>query len=182
MKKSVARVIAEFDEEFSSDMPAYQVSVVSSNPNIIIEGFEWTPFSAKFTIVNNSNDHQLVAGSIDNYRENFIIFGKTLHQAQESKVSVSVNNDDGDEVEIASEWIQDKSTAEAVANWVKRRMATQKIVLELDIVGNPNIEVADILSVYHHEMSINAKVDYVVSSVRQSWNSGLETSVKLVQL
>lgn len=182
MTSGVARVVSEFEEEFSSELPALSVQIASSNPNILVDVKKITPFSIKFRLINKTDQHQLVTGSVAEERETFIIFGKTLHHGTESTVTEKIDRGATDSIDITSSWIQDKATAERIAKWVANRLSRSRISIDMEIMGTPVLEVGDIIRVYHHEVHINGYLDFVINKVGLSWSEGLRTSVRAVEL
>lgn len=182
-RPQMGKIVASFDEEFSSDLPAFSVEVISSNPNIIVDVERSTPFTIKFDIYNNSSDHQLVSGSVADEKENLLVFGKTLHEGSESKVSRSIRNDIINNVEVSSNWIQDRPTAEKIAEWIAGRLKTEKIIFNIDeMVGNPVIEVGDIIKIYNHDIQMLGSKEFVVQSVELNWSDGLTGRIVAVEL
>lgn len=182
MTSGVARVESEFEEEFSNELPALSVEVVCSNPNILVDVTKITPFSIKFRLINRTSTHQLVSGSVEDERETFVIFGKTLHRGQDSVVKEKIDPGATDSISVTSDWIQDKSTAERVAQWIVNRLSRPRITIDMEIMGTPVLEVGDIIRVYHHEIHINGYLDFVINSVKLSWSDGLRTDLTAIEL
>lgn len=177
-----AKIIGEFDEEFDGDLPAFTVEVVSSNPNIEVKILEFSSFSIKFNIYNRSNDHQLVSGNVGDLKENLLVFGKTLHEGSSSKVSKTNSSDSSNTIEINSKWIQSKATAEQVANWIIQRIGSEKLEIDMNLVGTPVLEVGDIIKVYHHDIQMAGNKEFMISSVGLNWSDGLSTSIRAVEI
>jgi hypothetical protein len=191
MAPQKARIVFEYDVRFDGDMPAFTSDILCSNPDIEIFELKKTPFGAKFKIMPKDDRAHLVSGSINKtltdasrQQESFVIFGRTLHEGQERKIEeliqdVSVKEDI---IEFSSDWIHDELTAKSLANWVKSRLSQSRLSISLKIMGNPLLEVGDILRVKHTLLSLEPTHRFVIRSVRQSWSAGLETEILAIQI
>lgn len=181
MTEKTAKIVAEFDEQFSSNLPAMSVEVISSNSNIAVQVIDYTSFSIRFKITNRSSDHQLVSGSVGNLKENLYVFGKTLHEGAESRVSREARGNSSNTIEVDSKWIQSKEAAESVADWIINRVGNEKLEVDCNIVGTPVLEVGDIIKIYHHDIPMGDR-EFIISAVGLSWSDGLTTRIRAVEL
>lgn len=191
MAAQKARIVFEYDVRFDGDMPAFTSDILCSNENVEVFEIKKTAFGAKFKIVPKNDSAQLVSGSINETtdgtkrdKESFIIFGRTLHEGQERKLEepitdVAVRDDI---IEFSSKWIHDEQAAKDLVNWVKDRLKTSRLSVTLQLVGNPILEVGDIIQIKHTLLSLDPTHRFVIRAVRQSWNSGLETEISAIQI
>lgn len=180
--RQTARIIQEFDEEFKTKLPAFTVELISSNPNITVEINEQTCFSVKFSLINNTSNHQLVSGSAGDLKENLFVFGKTLHEGATSRVSKNIGGNRSNTIEVNSRWIQDKGAAEKVADWISNRLSREKLTVSLSLMGTPVLEVGDIIAAYHHDLKMTHRKEFIINSVSLQWDSGLQTDISAVEL
>ncbi len=179
-----AREVAEYDIRFDYTYPAFTSEITSSNKNIAVTVTEKTAFGTKFTLTNLTDENQLVSGDAGDSSQSLLISGRVMHDANEVKVerTIDAGFDAAESVEFSSDWLQDRWSAELLAEWTLRRMSDSKQEINLTIVGNPLIEVADVITVRHGELSISPETRYVVYGVNQSWDSGLTTSIKAYEI
>lgn len=182
-----ARAQMDFDIRFDYDYPTFSSSVICSNNNIQVSDYTATPFGAKFTIKNLTDEHQLVQGEIDKnkskIKENFMIFGKALHKGQESQVTRTTSAINAtDEVQFDSKWIQDKGTADSLADWAQKRFDKPRKKITIGIVGNPLIEIADIITLQHPDINVDRQTEFLVKKVRLTWENGLQTELEVVEI
>lgn len=179
-----AREIAEYDVRFDYKYPAFSSEVLISNKNVRLKMIESTAFGAKFEVYNLTDTEQTLNGTAGDVEQSLLISGRVMHDAAESKVErvIDAGFDANESVEFTSDWLQDKWSAELLAQWTLERMSVARQELNLTIIGNPLIEVADIITVRHGELSMNGNDRYVVYGVSQAWDAGLVTTIKAYEI
>lgn len=176
-----AKEILEFDVRFDYKYPSFESTIEATNKNLAVRVNELTPFGAKFVIRNLTDEDQMISDD----KNSLLISGRVMHDANEVKVErevVDAGFDANDTVEFANDWVQDKWNAELLAEWAAQRMSVEKQEVNLTIVGNPLIEVADIITIRHGELSLNGEKRYVVYGVGQAWDAGLVTTIKAYEI
>lgn len=191
MAPQKARIVFEYDVRFDGDMPAFTSDILCSNPDVEVFDIKKTAFGAKFKIVPKNDKAQLVSGSVNKTsdgskrdKESFVVFGRTLHEGQERKLEEQITDVAvrDDIIEFSSKWIHDEQTAKDIVNWVKSRLKVSRLSVKLQLVGNPLLEVGDIVLIKHTLLSLEPKHRFVIRSVRHNWNSGLETEISAIQI
>lgn len=185
-----ARIVFEYDVRFDGDLPAFTSDILCSNTSIEVFDIEKTPFGAKFKIVPKDDKPHLVSGSINQTtgeqrdKESFVIFGRTLHEGQERKIEEQITDVAvrDDIIEFSSRWVHDEQTAKDLVNWIKDRLKTSRLSVTLKLVGNPLLEVGDVISIKHTLLSLEPTHRFTVRSVRHSWNQGFETEISAIQI
>lgn len=189
-----AREILELDVEFDSDVPAFDAEFLSTNMRVAVTDFSFTPFSAKLTLEHvgeideSSTDIaafvEIVGGKAGDTEEGLFVFGRSPTPGKEQKVERSIVGPYGKDkvIEFDSQWIQNKETAERLADFVEFRHQYNKLKLDIDMFGHPLIEVADIITILHTHNSITADMRFLVTSVRQQWEDGLKTKITCEQM
>jgi hypothetical protein len=84
-------------------------------------------------------------------------------------------------VQIDSEWIQSLDAAKKLMRLVEKSIDGFSKTVNLRIFGNPLIQVGDVVTLSYYLKGISAQ-KYVVHSVSNSFNSGLETSLTLKKI
>lgn len=179
-----ATMVLEANVRFDYEYPAFSVEYVTSNNNVIVKDFQYTPFGAKFSLHNLTTETQMVNGKGAENEELFTIFGRVLHPGKEGVVEKQINEFGGsdDAIEFSSDWIQDRDSADAIATWVQARMAKPKDSISVTLVGTPLIEIGDIITIRHSELSLTANKRFTVTKLSVGWKEGLETSLEAVEI
>lgn len=170
--------------------PAKFSKLYHSNPNINVLEFFPGPMGAKVTIVNTSNTLQFLAkesGSYDNVpqsgnKDAFYIWGRAVFQMEPQ--TVEKTNEDivarrGEQsIDLDSTWIQTRGIANSMATWIFNTTKTSRDKYELEIFGNPLIEVGDCVAISHQGIDAGT---FTVAKVDHSWDKGLETKVSVIR-
>ena len=183
---ATAREIAHYNAEF--EMPAISQKIYSSNKSVGVTRYNKRPMGAGFTLHNRSEKNQLVNGEretdVANARRNESLFitAKTLFLGAEQELDYKdkdlIDQFGEKSLEITGEWLQRRESAEDIGKFIRNRFGTQTSNYELEIYGNPLIEVGDIVSVYWPGKRI-ATYTYVVTKVAHSWDNGLSTTISI---
>ena len=177
----VAHEIREMDVVFDGDTPVFEAFPYYSNGSgIALMNWEATPFSANFLAVNTSRDDEPFNGngfsaSVSGYQPKY-----------QGEQEVVVRNEQGVriygeiELEVTSPWLQSKSQAQALANWIKTHWETSTSTISVEIFGNPLIEVGDVVALHYPMGSFSAGTKFFVLSADNDYsNAGIATTLKL---
>ncbi len=183
-KPKNAAIVLEHNVRFDYEYPAFSVEYVTSNTNVVVKDFQYTPFGAKFSFHNLTMVDQMINGKGAEQEEMFTIFGRVLHPGKEGTVEKQLDAFGGSEdtIEFSSDWIQDRDSADAIATWVQSRMAKPKDSISVTVVGTPLIEIGDIITIRHSELSLTANKRFTVTKLSVGWKEGLETSLEAVEI
>lgn len=147
------------------------------------------PFSANFVLVNTARHNSVVngddsisfKGTGQSVEQVLTVFGRVLIIKEDS--DYTVKNDDQIrrrgkiESEMSSTWIQSKSMAKDVGNWMRDHFSEGNENVTIEVFGNPLIELGDVVHVNYPQKSINA--DYHVLAATNTFDKGLTTSLNL---
>jgi hypothetical protein len=86
-----------------------------------------------------------------------------------------------DVVQIDSEWIQSLDAAKRLMRLVEKSMDGFSRTVNIRIFGNPLIQVGDVVNLSYYLKGVSEQ-KYVVHSVSNNFNSGLETSLTLKKI
>jgi hypothetical protein len=169
--------------------PALTAQLVSTNPNVSIDSFTYSPFGANFRIRNNSGEQQLLSGSrnigdvADGSREEVLhITGNSLVQtdAQITITSKDLGQRLGDKkLEVDAVWIQSYSQAIQLGKWIIENQGDGAEIYSLKIFGNSFIDIGDIFEIEYAEKGLLSDKKFVVVSITNSFEKGHETSLVL---
>lgn len=146
-----------------------------------------TGFRAKFAIVNNSNyaiytktdqsytqlaDSQLLLSS----RSPIVL---TPQLTIEKVLNPSIINE---VIELQSDWIQSKDTADAILKILTQAVDPFSKDISVSIFGNPLVQIGDVINLSYSLKNIS-NISFFVAGISQTWsNSGLTTLLKLNQI
>ena len=84
-------------------------------------------------------------------------------------------------VELQSDWIQSKKSAEGILKTIAYASDTFSKDISINIFGNPLIQVGDVVTLTYNLKNIQSIV-FFVKSVEQNFNNGLSTTLTLNQI
>jgi hypothetical protein len=183
------REILEEDVRYKV-FPSRTSKVYHSNKNVSVLNYRPGPHGAKFTLINSSNSLQFLAKEAGSYsdipqsgnKDAFYLWGRAVFRMDPQKIErkdeVSVRQRGEQVLELETDWIQTRSIAETMTDWIFNNVKDPRDRYEIDIFGNPLIEVGDSVNIIHTE--INAGT-FVVSKVSHEWDNGLSTKVTVVR-
>jgi hypothetical protein len=144
-----------------------------------------SPFSARLAIANISSEPKI----LDELDSGLypLVSGRVVEEFAPIEVTVknqtAINQFGENKIEIQSKWINDRSTADKIANWVVNR-AGKREQHQLQVFDNPLVEIGDIVNVVYAAKGMTAGTAYVVKSVSRSVtvDGGIDTSVTVVKV
>jgi hypothetical protein len=181
--------IREFDVQFEP-APVLHSRLYSTNDwGAAALEYRSSPFGAKFIMANTSRVNSILhgedslsfAGTGRSVDQILTVFGRTLI-IEEAEEEVFENADQirirgRNEMELTSQWIQSKEAASHIGEWIKDNFSYGNDSVNLEVFGNPLIEVGDIVSVNCPEKYIDG--NYFVVGVRDEYSNGIVTSLTL---
>ena len=76
-----------------------------------------------------------------------------------------------------SRWLQTLDAVQKIATWIKEKVVNRGKIVNLTVFGNPMLNVGDIVSVTSPYQDFDGSEKLIVTSVTNSFNQGLETTV-----
>lgn len=184
---ATAREIAHYTAEF--EVPAIRQWLYISNKNVHDVMYKKRPLGATFTLKNTSEQNQLIMGTrktkvsgADHDESTFIrahVFRLQEPQKVEYSDKDSINRVGENAFEIEATWIQTRSAAVELGEFVRARFGVPGRNYQMEIYGNPLVQLGDIVAVYWPGKKL-ASYTYIVSSVDHSFNEGLTTNIGLI--
>jgi hypothetical protein len=142
-----------------------------------------TGFRARFAIANNLPNMVFINRDPDALIESAVRLNLWTHAiiapSDPEIIEKNIDNANLSEVvQLDSEWIQSKEAAYDILNVIEKSIDGFSKDVSLQIFGNPLIQVGDIINLsYNLKEILNQK--YLVHSISQSFNNGLNTSLTL---
>jgi hypothetical protein len=145
-----------------------------------------TGFRARFALVNaspyavytktNTSSSQLVNAELRLASRGFITLTPQL-TAERTFDLKNVN----EIIELQSDWIQDKKTAEDILKVIAQGADPFSKDISVEIFGNPLIQIGDVVNLNYSLKNIS-NITFVVTAVEQMFQSGLTTKITMNQI
>jgi hypothetical protein len=187
----VVHEVREMDVKFEEGPVLHSKIYISNDSQVICPEYIGQPFGASFVLANTARRNVIVNGedSVTFGAENsvdqkLLIYGRTVNRDEQQTVTVSndaaINRRGVVEVDIDSEWIQNKTAATEIANWITKHWGGGTDEVTVTTIGNPLLELGDIVAVEAPEKAMAfATHQYFVVSIRHSFDGGLESTFTL---
>jgi hypothetical protein len=183
----VVHEIREFDVKFTNDTPSLQSKIYFSN-STQSACTEFTPsvYGAKFTMVNISRQNAVISGDDEltakgngTINQKLFVYGRPVIQ----KDALQVVKDDAwaqrrrgiIDIEYDSDWIQNQAEADRFSDWLTTHWSRSDQTLEVEVFGNPLVELTDVVHVTHNDIDD----DFYVTAINNTFDSGLTTTLSL---
>ena len=173
---AVARELRVVKTKYDSrpGFPLYASTGVNSFAKII--GQRLTSFGAEVYVLNNSGTFIPLD---DSEFYSFYILGKYISQSGQLEY---VDNAAGEyavkePVIFDSQWIQKQTDVVSLADWIKNIWSQKQTIVQMEVFGNPLISVGDIITINDSYNGLTTSQKFVVLTVRNSFNNGLETNI-----
>lgn len=173
---SIAREIRYVKKRYDTapSIPKFTYENLNSSVKVLYSSL--MPFEAELYMINNSGTSTLVDSSIGtqiNVLGNNIVKNSGLVYEDDD-----INKYASQEpVVFESEWIQDINDALSLSQFIKSQWNKQSTILKLNVFGNPMMSVYDIITINHQFSEIDPNQKFVITSINNYWNDGLETSI-----
>lgn len=185
-----AHEIREFDVKFDTDnRPVLHSKLYKSNHQSWLIDTQHHITGARFTIANAARhnvilhgEDTLTAKGQDSIEQKLFVFGRPVLVKDagtvERKDDWGIRRRGVIETEYDSKWLQNKDSARKLANWLARHWTRSEAQLQVEVFGNPLLELGDIVDVDYQNMS-PATHQYFVTGIVTSFERELTTSLTL---
>ncbi|MEY4331283.1 MAG: hypothetical protein RLZZ196_21 [Bacteroidota bacterium] len=160
-----------------SEPPAYPIYASTGiNSFVKIIGQRLNSFGAEIYLLNNAGTYVPLS---DGNFYSFTVIGNYVTKSGQIEYTSDIINDSSNPEPITFEsmWIQTENDAKSLATWIKDLYTKQQQNISMQIFSNPLISVGDVISVNYPDNGFNGTQKFVVTSVNNSFNQGLETSI-----
>lgn len=183
----VAHELREFDIKFDSELPVLESKLYFSNTTqAVCTEYAGDISGSKFIMGNISRLPAVLNGDDDRtsqgngtINQKLFVYGRPVIQKDAQELTVeddwSIRRRGIIEVEYDSPWIQNKDEAEKFANWLTSHWSRSDSTLEVEVFGNPIIELTDIVKVEYDHIEAH----FYVTAITNSFDNGLSTSLTL---
>ena len=137
---------------------------------------KYSNFGGEAYVLNNSSTTIPLADGIGS---SFYLFGNTIGDSGTLEYVTDEDFTYGPKEPIVfeSRWLQTLDAVQKLATWIKEKVVNRGKIVNLTVFGNPMLNVGDIVSVTSPYQDFDGSEKLIVTSVTNSFNQGLETTV-----
>jgi len=172
----VAREIRNINIKFENRPAEPVYASTGINKFVEVVGSTFTHFGSNMYVLNNSGTYSPLSDGQD---YDFSIIGSSIVRQSGQEYSSTVPNEYSTDEPLTfdSQWIQSISEAAQLESWFKTVWSGKQMEISLDVFGNPLLSVGDVIQINYPYHNLTTSKKFVITSVRQSYNDGLETSI-----
>jgi hypothetical protein len=173
---TVGRELKTFQFKFP-DRPAFPIAPTTGiSSNIKIMGSKLTNFGAEAYVLNNSGFSVALS---DDTEATFMVYGYSISKSGELQYDNFDKNLYTSEKPVIfnTRWLQNESDVKRLADWLKTQWAKKQALIELNVFGNPLLQVGDVITIDYPYYNITTSQKFLVLSVNNNYNGGLDTSI-----
>lgn len=183
----IAHEIREFDVKFTSETPVLESRLYFSNTSqVVCTEYTGDTTNGKFLMANISREPAVVSGDDERtargngtINHKLFVYGRPVIQKDAQEIK---RTDDWAqrrrgtiEIDYNSIWIQNEPAAREFAKWLTTHWSRSDLTLNVEVFGNPLVELTDVVRVTYGELD-----DYFyVTSVTNTFENGLATELTL---
>lgn len=173
---SVARELRKFSFKYP-DRPAFPIAPTTGISNKIkVMGSRLTNFGAEAYVLNNSGFSLPLS---DDTEATFMVYGYSISKSGELQYDNFDKNLYASEEPVIfnTRWLQNESDVKKLADWLKTQWAKKQSLIELNVFGNPLIQIGDVIKIDYPYHGLTTSQKFLVLGVNHSYNGGLDTSI-----
>lgn len=154
-------------------IPLYASTGINKFATIL--GSKFSNHSAEIFVINNASSFIPLANGNE---QQFFVLGNYVDNGSQHEYTETVS-DSGiiEPATFQSVWIQSESDAKALYGWIKDQWSKQQQSINMEIFGNPAIEVGDIITVNYPKNDLDGTKKFLVTNVTTSFEEGVSTSI-----
>ena len=172
---TVAREIRYVKANFNQPAAIPLYASTGTNKFATILGSKFSNHSAEIFVINNASSFVPLQAA----ENKFFVLGNYVditaqHEYTETTTSEYTTLEPAT---FQSTWIQSEADAKSLFNWIKLQWSKQQQSINMEIFGNPAIEVGDIVTVNYPKNDLNGTQKFLVTNVNSNFDGGLSTSI-----
>jgi len=169
--REIRHVKANFAQ--SAAIPLYASTGINKFATIL--GSKFSNHTAEIFVINNASS--FIPLSVGNEQQ-FFVLGNYVDNGSQHEYTEEVNESSALEpATFQSMWIQSESDAKALYGWIKNQWSKQQQSVNMEIFGNPAIEVGDIITISYPKNDLDGTKKFLVTNVNTSFDEGVSTSI-----
>lgn len=169
--REIRHVNANFSQPAA--IPLYASTGINKFATIL--GSKFSNHSAEIFVINNASSFIPLANGNE---QQFFVLGNYVDNGSQHEYTETIS-DSGliEPATFQSMWIQSESDAKALYGWIKDQWSKQQQSINMEIFGNPAIEVGDIITVNYPKNDLDGTKKFLVTNVTTSFEEGVSTSI-----
>jgi hypothetical protein len=169
--REIRHVKANFAQ--SAAIPLYASTGINKFATIL--GSKFSNHAAEIFVINNASS--FIPLSVGNEQQ-FFVLGNYVDKGSQHEYTEPVDQSTPLEpATFQSMWIQSESDAKALYGWIKNQWSKQQQSVNMEIFGNPAIEVGDIITINYPKNDLDGTKKFLVTNVNTSFDEGVSTNI-----
>ena len=172
---TVAREIRYVKANFNQPAAIPLYASTGTNKFASILGTKFSNHSAEIFVINNASSFIPLQAA----ENKFFVLGNYVDITAQHEYTETTTSDYTtlEPATFQSTWIQSEADAKSLFNWIKLQWSKQQQSINMEIFGNPVIEVGDIVTVNYPKNDLNGTQKFLVTNVNSNFDGGLSTSI-----
>lgn len=174
---TVAREIIKRDVKFGSGASIPNKWTLGGNTRISILAEDKSHFGSSVFALNNTSttvplaDGELNSFAVYGYK---VGFSGDIEYATDPVSEYAVK----EPASFESTWLQNESDVKELADWIRSKVVNKSKIINMNVFGNPLIGVGDIITVNYPYHGFYGTEKIIVTHVTQSYENGLQTTIR----
>jgi len=172
---TVARELRKVKVNFAlpAALPLYASTGVNRYASIL--GSRFSNHGAEIYVLNNAGTFIPLQAEA----HNFFVEGTYVSENGQHEYTETTTNEYTmlEPATFQSTWIQSESDAKSLFTWIKNQWSKQQQSVNMDIFGNPAIEVGDIITINYPKNNLDGTQKFLVTNVNTQFEEGVSTSI-----
>jgi hypothetical protein len=169
--REIRHVKANFAQ--SAAIPLYASTGINKFATIL--GSKFSNHTAEIFVINNASS--FIPLSVGNEQQ-FFVLGNYVDNGSQHEYTEPVDQSTPLEpATFQSMWIQSESDAKALYGWIKNQWSKQQQSVNMEVFGNPAIEVGDIITINYPKNDLDGTKKFLVTNVNTSFDEGVSTNI-----
>ena len=172
---TVAREIRYVKANFNQPAAIPLYASTGTNKFATVLGSRFSNHSAEIFVINNASSFIPLQAA----ESKFFVLGNYVDITAQHEYTETTTSDYTtlEPATFQSTWIQSEADAKSLFNWIKLQWSKQQQSINMEIFGNPVIEVGDIVTVNYPKNDLNGTQKFLVTNVNSNFDGGLSTSI-----
>lgn len=172
---TVAREIRYVKANFNQPAAIPLYASTGTNKFATVLGSRFSNHSAEIFVINNASSFIPLQAA----ENKFFVLGNYVDITAQHEYTETTTSDYTtlEPATFQSTWIQSEADAKSLFNWIKLQWSKQQQSINMEIFGNPVIEVGDIVTVNYPKNDLNGTQKFLVTNVNSNFDEGLSTTI-----
>lgn len=146
-----------------------------------------TPQTGRFAVMNVANESIFLTqdNSSAITKTQFSLSARVINPGDKRELSISIpGGDNGYQITLETDLIQGEDQANSTASLISRYLDVDVDSIEINLFGNPLLEIGDIVKFNYNNKNIVSSSDqyYIITRISQNFSDGLSTTITIKPL